>query len=69
MTPATESPLVNLIRAEYQEMPGLSLTRRQMQRLWSLDSATCNAAIEALVSARVLKRTQRDSYVLDTPNA
>jgi hypothetical protein len=65
MAQATDTPLVNLIRAEYREMPGLSLTKRQMQRLWNLDFATCTAAIEALVSAHVLKRTPRDSYVLD----
>jgi hypothetical protein len=67
MAQATDTPLVNLIRAEYREMPGLSLTKRQMQRLWNLDSDTCTAAIETLVSAHVLKRTPRDSYVLDGP--
>jgi len=67
MTLATDTPLVNLIRAEYREMPGLSLTKRQMQRLWNLDSATCTAAVDTLVSGHVLKKTSRDSYVLDGP--
>ena len=30
----------NLIRAEYYEMPGLSLTERQVERLWRLDRPT-----------------------------
>jgi hypothetical protein len=60
----TDMHLVDLIQAEYREMPGLSLTKPQIQRLWSLDSATCASAVEALVSAHVLKRTIRDAYVL-----
>lgn len=63
ITPALPS-LLAIIQAEYREMPGLCLTRPQFQRLWGLDSATCGEAIDALVTARVLKRTVRDAYVL-----
>ena len=36
------------VRAEYAEMPGLSLTLAQAQRLWTADPATC---AETLASA------------------
>jgi hypothetical protein len=31
---------MEVIRAEFQEIPGLSLTREQIQRLWALDTQT-----------------------------
>ena len=37
---ASEAPLTDwthLIRAEYEEMPGLILTCAQVRRLWGLD--------------------------------
>jgi len=53
----------NLITAEYREMPGLSLTLRQMGRLWGLDAAVCEALVNALLQARVLRRTREGTYV------
>jgi hypothetical protein len=54
---------LELIQAEYQEMPGLTLKKNQMQRLWGLDANVCDALIDALVSARVLRRTMDGSYM------
>lgn len=54
---------LNIVQAEYLEIPGLHLTRQQVQRLWGLDSATCQALLEALEAAKFLKRTRRDGYV------
>ena len=51
------------IRSEYREMPGLSLTERQAQRLWGLDSAACRTLFEALLETRFLRRTRQGSYV------
>jgi len=51
------------IQAEYREMPGLSLTRGQMQRLWGFDPAACDEIIDALVAAQVLRATRSGSYV------
>lgn len=56
--------LVSIVRAEYLEMPGLHLTRPQVQRLWSLDIVTCDALLDALEGAQFLRRTHRDGYVL-----
>jgi DNA-binding IclR family transcriptional regulator len=63
---ADMTDLLRLVRAEYREMPGLRLTRRQAQRLWDLDSTTCEAILETLESTRFLRRTSDHSYVLAT---
>jgi hypothetical protein len=54
---------LQIIQAEYREMPCLSLTRAQVQRLWGLDSFVCDALLDALVAARVLRRTMNGLYV------
>lgn len=61
--PAPVSNWLNLIQAEYREMPCLSLTKPQMQRLWGLDKFVCDALVEALVDAQVLRQTQAGTYV------
>jgi hypothetical protein len=64
----TEQPNVtrwlDLIQAEYREMPGLTLTKAQVCRFWCLDAAACDALLETLVDARFLAKTRRESYVL-----
>ena len=55
---------LQIIQGEYLEMPGLQLTKPQVQRLWGLDAATCDALLDALEGSRFLKRTDRDAYVL-----
>jgi hypothetical protein len=52
-----------LIRAEYLEMPGLCLTKAQVERFWGLDTATSAALLAALVDVKFLRRTDRDAYV------
>ena len=54
---------LRLIQAEYREMPCLILTKRQAQRLWGLDSPVCDALLDALVAARVLRKTTSGAYV------
>jgi hypothetical protein len=54
---------LDLIKAEYRDMPGLSLTQAQMQRMWGLDAFACEALINALVSARFLRKTGNGGYV------
>ena len=56
--PATRvTDLVGLIRSEYEEMPGLCLTRAQVQRLWLLEPAACDNVLRALVDAGYLRLT------------
>lgn len=45
------------IRAEYEEMPGLCLTRPQAQRLWGLDHEICETVLQALVEVGYLRKT------------
>lgn len=49
--------LVGLIRAEYEEMPGLCLTRAQMRRLWMLEPAAFDTVLGTLVDAGYLRIT------------
>jgi hypothetical protein len=45
------------IESEYREMPGLLLTKPQIQRLWGLDSDTCDTVVGMLVARHVLVKT------------
>ena len=54
---ARVADLVDLIRSEYDEMPGLCLTRAQVQRLWLLEPAACDNVLRALVDAGFLRLT------------
>lgn len=44
-------------------MPGLRLTLAQACRLWQLDSGTCHALLEQLVSERFLNHTHEGAYI------
>lgn len=60
---------LQIVRAEFQEMPGLQLTRPQVQRLWGVDAPTCDALLTELVSSRFLRLTHTGAYArLDTGN-
>jgi hypothetical protein len=49
--------LVERVRSEFLEMPGLRLTTPQAARLWGLDVPSCEAVIEVLVRSAFLQRT------------
>jgi hypothetical protein len=55
--------LVRRVEAEYVEMPGLSVTLRQAQRLLDIDRPTCAQVLKALVDRGVLKRTSLGRYI------
>ena len=65
-TPSGEAPslttLVDRIRAEYIEQPGLRLTEAQASRLWRLDEPTTRFALRALTVASFLHRTEDGRY-------
>ena len=56
---------VRIIRGEYLEIPGLLLTRSQVQRLWELDAVVCDQVLDALVELRFLRRTPEGAFVRD----
>lgn len=56
------SHVVNIMRAEYREMPCLSLTVRQAMRLWSLDESCCRRHLDALLRDGFLRVTADGVY-------
>jgi hypothetical protein len=46
--------LLNRLRAEYLEMPGMRLTIQQAQRLCGVERTLCQAVLDALVDAKFL---------------
>lgn len=60
---AGEQELTRRIRAEYVEMPGLSLTLSQGQRLWAIDRRTCESIFSALIARGFLRMTTKGRFV------
>ena len=56
--------LTRRVQAEYAEMPGLSVTLAQAQRLLAVDQPTCAVVFKALIKQGVLRRTAQGRYVL-----
>jgi hypothetical protein len=63
--PAMLDPLAVSILREYEEMPGLMLTKRQVERMWSLDSKTCDSLLSELQELHALRLTPGGRYALD----
>lgn len=62
---ATDAALAHaalMVRGEYLEMPGLSLTFAQAMRLWHLDAASCRRVLDTLVSSGFLTETRHGAY-------
>jgi hypothetical protein len=55
--------IIQRVRGEYLEMPGLSLTEQQAQRLWHIDADACRSLFASLVDSGFLRRTSRGGYV------
>jgi hypothetical protein len=51
------------ISGEYREMPGLSLTVRQASRLWQIEADACQAVLDGLVAAKILRRRSDGAYI------
>jgi hypothetical protein len=64
-----ESPCVALtdvldrVREEYREMPGLRLTPSQAQRLFQVEPSVCAAMLDALVRENFLSRSADGLFV------
>jgi len=63
--PSPSVDLVSLIRAEYLEIPGLSVTLPQAARLWNVDRGRCVDALEILMKEGFLRRSG-DMYLRTT---
>lgn len=65
MSPANSSSLqavLDRVRGEYLEMPGLRLTQAQAQRLWGLDALTCGRILSILLQTGFLRETHDGSF-------
>jgi hypothetical protein len=60
----SKQQMLNRVRGEFLEMPGLRLRVEQAQRLWGLDRATCQELLASLVDANFLARCGNDAYGL-----
>src|SRR5690349_14155160 len=57
------SALVDRIRGEFLEMPGLKLTVGQACRLWNLNEELCRAALAALTKEGFLRETPSGAFI------
>lgn len=60
---ATES-LLQRIRSEFLDMPGLSLTTAQAARLWNLDPQTSQSVLHMLVDSGFLTQGHNGHYIV-----
>ena len=58
--------LLNRIRAEYLEMPGLRLTLPQVQRLCGIERTVCQMVLDSLVNEKFLCVKSGGHYTLST---
>ena len=59
---AIEDALMQRVRSEFLEMPGLQLSVPQACRLWGLDATTCGVVMEQLVQTKFLYRTRAGGF-------
>jgi hypothetical protein len=57
-----DESLLARVRAEFAEMPGLSLTAAQARRFWQLEPRQCERILRSLVEAGFLYRTSGGQY-------
>ena len=55
--------LVDRVRSEFREMPGLQLTPAQASRLLGIEPEACLRVIDALIGAAFLRRTPSGTIV------
>jgi hypothetical protein len=60
--PNPRAAIVERIRGEFREMPGLTLTLAQAVRLWSLDRSTCSDLLSHLVETGFLTLTADGAF-------
>jgi hypothetical protein len=64
MSTCRPEQILERLRAEYREMPGMRLKLEQVQRLCGIEQPLCKQALEALVEAKFLRVGSDGTYVL-----
>ena len=62
MSTSLNQDVLERLRAEYLEMPGLRLTLEQAQRLCGVERMLCKMVLDALVDAKFLRVTSDGHY-------
>jgi len=62
----TTHDLLNRLRAEFLEMPGLRLTSAQVERLCGIERQVCQAILDSLVETKFLCLTLNGTYARST---
>ena len=62
MQPMFFRKLVQRIREEFEEAPGLRVTLTEAARFWALDLATCERVLMELLRSGFLAREADDRY-------
>jgi hypothetical protein len=63
ITMTAPQDIVERVRSEYLEMPGMRLTPRQLQRLCGIGPSVCDAVLESMVANRFLTVKPDGTYV------
>ena len=58
--------VIERVRAEYLEMPGLRLKAEQVQRLCGIERSVCQTALDALVNTKFLYVNPNGHYARST---
>jgi DNA-binding IclR family transcriptional regulator len=69
MSTCRHEEILERLRAEYREMPGMRLKLEQVQRLCGIEQPVCKRALEALVEAKFLRLGSDGAYELFGPQA
>lgn len=67
MSTCSLEPILNRLRGEFREMPGMRLTLEQVQRLCGIEPPLCKLALQALVEAKFLRLGSDGAYVMYGP--
>jgi hypothetical protein len=63
MSTCRPEQILERLRAEYLEMPGMRLSLEQVQRLCGIERSMCKVALDALVETKFLCRRTDGAYV------
>jgi hypothetical protein len=66
ITSPRRSALLQRVREQYREMPGLKLTEPQATRLFGVEPSVCAAMLRALVMENFLSRAGDGLFVRST---
>jgi len=69
LAPAVIAALTNRVRNAFLDVPDLSMTFEQAQRLFRIDRATCQALFDRLVESAVVTRKPDGTFTRFEPRA